>query len=247
MKPDQRVAAGLAMARKAGADLPEQIKESRTLFIDGLEAFNSQGKLIAVLESAQHGFEIAAMRGFTEVVDVNSKARYVEASIQTRSKDLTSALDKINSLQKRYKEIPEKVLIPILADVWQAGYEAKDDDYYGETLQESQQDQMKAAVRDYFKARMPEEVQQAWANASANLMYGPSAGEGSFQSNTEIVKQWADQNIFDVYYDDQSGEVMENEPQGFEERGEWIEPDPYWQIDGYDAKRWIFGELARYV
>lgn len=116
-----------------------------------------------------------------------------------------------------------------------------------EELTESVQDTLKADVVAYFTAKMPEEVQRAWANASANLMHGPSAGEGTFQSNTAIVKEWADANIFDVYYDEQTGEVMTDEPQGFEDGDEWVEPGEYWQIDGYDAKRWVFGELARYV
>jgi len=461
------------MARKAGADIPEKVEESRTLFIDGRQAFNARGQKIATLESLQHGFEIAAMRGFSEVVDVRSKARYVEAKgklqegggagvqvffkahltpagkpdtysmrgeiqlisyndsissederndeidlgtikvklhpevvkelrqkmrseqqlttkkfsqtirithaeshgfvvsggwirkplpdsvstpggstssaflsvevtyghdmiVQEESnlwtwypsedvKGLYAVLDSFDdeeeltesvqdtkveesrtlfmvqskaryveahadvpALQKRTADAVQKfgdlaataekhladatsqpTYVSELETVYQATseqflkgvtlmeqaskglyrflYSPDDVSEIMSSLTESAQDTLKKDVVAYFTAKMPEEVQQAWANASANLMHGPSAGEGTFQSNTAIVKEWADANIFDVYYDEQTGEVMTDEPQGFEDGDEWVEPGEYWQIDGYDAKRWVFGELARYV
>lgn len=74
MSQKQRVAAGLNMARKAGADLPA--KEG-TLFLQGLVGYDAQGRLLKTFNSMKEAFEFATDKNFKEVVDVSKGRRYV--------------------------------------------------------------------------------------------------------------------------------------------------------------------------
>jgi hypothetical protein len=74
MSQKQRVAAGLNMARKAGADLPA--KEG-TLFLQGLVGYDAQGRLLKTFNSMKEAFEFATEKNFKEVVDVSKGRRYV--------------------------------------------------------------------------------------------------------------------------------------------------------------------------
>jgi hypothetical protein len=49
-----------------------------------------------------------------------------------------------------------------------------------------------------------------------------------------------------AYVDDESGCVSESEPEGEEFDGEWLDPCPYWAVEGRDLVEAIFGRtIAR--
>ncbi len=122
-------------------------------------------------------------------------------------------------------------------------------------------DQAKAAVRKHFRDLMDEdeEVKAARTFASYDLWHGPMTADQAeaegypadwdFETATEILTDWWGSNGGEVWFDSQSGYVETREPQGYDDDGEWIEPiwEDYVHVEGQDAKRAVFGELAEYL
>lgn len=122
--------------------------------------------------------------------------------------------------------------------------------HYRRFFKEDSRNSMKQEITRYFKSQMPEEVKEALANASWNLHYGPS-GEGmGWESALEILRNWAEEHISEIWYDQMAGNIDTSEPQGYQdETGEWIEPlgEDYRYFNDREVKRIVFGEVAEYL
>lgn len=127
---------------------------------------------------------------------------------------------------------------------------------------------MNQAIRDHFE--IPGDVIRQASLASWDLHYGPSGGglededengEPVYLGFTEAcskVSEWCDDNLSEVWYDIQSGEVLLSEPKGYydgediDDNGNspWVEPDwedfIHFELD--DVKRVVFDkELAAHI
>lgn len=119
MSQKQRVAAGLNMARKAGADIPE--KEG-TLFVQGLVGFDAQGRPLKTFNSMKEAFEFATDKNFKEVVDISKRQRYVEAMLKPTLRRNGSTAITVNIPASLVKEDQEKgKLIKTAKDEWRVG------------------------------------------------------------------------------------------------------------------------------
>lgn len=122
-------------------------------------------------------------------------------------------------------------------------------------------------VGKHFINQMPMDIQRLRRLAIFDLYHGsgtkPRAGKtwpGFFKA-TELLGQWADQNLAEVWYDIESGEVLPSVPEGYyggydvEDEvvvgaPRWIEPcwEDYIHFDHNDVKRAVFGkELAAHI
>ncbi len=63
------------------------------------------------------------------------------------------------------------------------------------------------------------------------------------------LSDWCGDNISDMYYDADCGQLLDNEPQWEEdEDGHMIEPSPYYEVSRNDVKVALFGrELAHHI
>lgn len=85
-----------------------------------------------------------------------------------------------------------------------------------------------------------------------SLYYGPGGDDPDAPGYTtaiDTIRDWIDSEMpRTLYYEDWSGFVSENEPEGFEdeETGEWVEPEwsDYRQYDTREIKRIVFGALV---
>lgn len=69
-----------------------------------------------------------------------------------------------------------------------------------------------------------------------------------FTSGLDELSNWFNRNVpSEIWYDSDSGEVFEREPEGYEDEGEWIEPfwESIYHVD--DTRRAMFGKLAEYM
>lgn len=101
-------------------------------------------------------------------------------------------------------------------------------------------------VQAHFFEKMDENTQAALASAMWNLYCGPDDGGLSYTECLRILRTWADDELMDVYYDIQCGEVLESEPQSWkDEDGNVVEPsmDDYMCFDVSDVKRLMFANL----
>lgn len=114
-------------------------------------------------------------------------------------------------------------------------------------IKEDFQKDAQEAVAELRK-KIPPEVKSAAAKASANLYYGPSSSEG-FEENLDIVREWADENISDIYYNTFSGEISDYEPQPeVDEDGNYYDEGDWIHLEARDVLRALFGtELALYI
>ena len=134
--------------------------------------------------------------------------------------------------------------------------------------------EMDDAIVKHFE--IPPDVQQQASFASYDLHYGPSGGgledddeNGDplylgFSEACSMVSDWCADNLSEVWYDIQSGEVLDHEPQGYwvdnldgeldEDSGEpimdWNEPswEDYYHCPLSDVKCALFNkELVQYI
>ena len=114
-------------------------------------------------------------------------------------------------------------------------------------------DDWKAAVEKEYAP--PKNIQRLINAANDDLYNGPN-GDVSFSTAIKKISAWADKRVAagglprELWYDTQSGELLEKEPRGEEFDGEWQEPmwDDYIHLEYDDIKKAIFGsELAGYV
>ena len=121
---------------------------------------------------------------------------------------------------------------------------------------------------------IPADIQQQASFATWDLYHGPSGGglededeDGEplylgFSEACTQVSEWCDDNLSEVWYDIQSGEVLEREPQGewiddYEDEDEevesvktWCEPswEDYYHCPLSDVKGALFDkELVQYI
>lgn len=85
--------------------------------------------------------------------------------------------------------------------------------------------EMDEAIAKHFK--IPNAIRRQARQAAWDLHYGPTGGgmedeDGygnriyhEFASACSIVSEWCDENLSEVWYDIQSGEVLESEPEGY--------------------------------
>lgn len=107
----------------------------------------------------------------------------------------------------------------------------------------------KVAVTKYFTDKMPKPLRKLMAAALDDLYQGPNVGTGF--SYTKAIKElsswWGDEGS-EVWYDGESGEVLDSEPQGYEdeETGEYVEPEmsDYTHFSRRDAAQAVFGALV---
>lgn len=98
----------------------------------------------------------------------------------------------------------------------------------------------------------------AWlaSTATFDLHFGPyEQGDDidgeifpGFVNALDEIEDWLDDNVpSEVWWDRDSGEIFEREPEGYEDEGEWIEPfwESIYHID--DTRRAMFGKLAEYM
>ena len=108
------------------------------------------------------------------------------------------------------------------------------------------------AVGQHFLALMPEDIKALKGAAMFDLYHGPSGNEypegHDYSSAVRALEEWWQGVGGDVYYDSQSGQVVDSLPQGEEdpETGEWEEPwlEDYYELNRRDAARAVFGALV---
>ncbi|MCI0560917.1 MAG: hypothetical protein MN733_20725 [Nitrososphaera sp.] len=126
----------------------------------------------------------------------------------------------------------------------------------------SQIDTATTAVDQHFTNMMTPDILQLTNLANYDLYHGPLGPDDDqpwpgFAKATTQLSDWAEDNLCEVWYDTQSGEVLLSEPEGHydedcvDEAGEhqWVEPlwDDYYHFDYSEVKRAVFGkELAQY-
>ena len=108
-------------------------------------------------------------------------------------------------------------------------------------------------IREYYK--MPADIQDLTQRANYDLYAGPVCDDPEypgFCAATDEMAKWFAQQPQQVWVDTDCGEVLDREPEGYEdeETGEWVDPD--WEFFTYfdvkDVKRVLFGrELASYI
>lgn len=102
----------------------------------------------------------------------------------------------------------------------------------------------------------PKRVKWLIGAARYDLHYGPTqAGEDvdghkypGFTSALDEIRNWFDDKVpREVWYDNDSGEILESEPESYEEDGEVFEPD--WQEIYHVKDSWkgMLGELGTYL
>jgi len=121
-------------------------------------------------------------------------------------------------------------------------------------------------VAAHFAKKMPKRVKLAAAYLEEDLYHGPMETYGpdhvkakgypstwTFKKAAKIVSDWSDKNLNGpIYYDSQTGEVTEHEPEGFEdeETGDIIEPiwDDWFEFDRGALWKAVFGkEVAKVI
>ena len=120
----------------------------------------------------------------------------------------------------------------------------------------------KHPVVAHFWAKMDPSVTDAITAARSDLWHGPFSAddreamglprEYHFEKAIEVISEWWSENASTVYYDRDVEDVLESEPEGYEdeETGEYVEPDlsNVVRYDGQDLRALLFGnELAKYV
>lgn len=120
------------------------------------------------------------------------------------------------------------------------------------------------AIFDYLAPRLTPTVERLSAVLNTDLYAGPvyigpdgeecswgdeGARQFDFHRAVGILSLWCDRNIpLSLYVEDWCGIPQEDEPQGYEEEGEWVEPESYWVFERKDLLRVLFGkELAQYL
>ncbi|MCI0561562.1 MAG: hypothetical protein MN733_23995 [Nitrososphaera sp.] len=113
-------------------------------------------------------------------------------------------------------------------------------------------DKGKEAIGQHFIDMMPPDIRRLKNLANCDLYYGPISepDDGGpwpgFVSATTQLTDWATENLSEVWYDIQFGEVLLSEPEGY--YGEEAIDDSYDYFDYRDVKRAVFGkELAHYI
>jgi len=103
------------------------------------------------------------------------------------------------------------------------------------------------AVQAHFVAKMDKDVSGALADAMWSLHFGPTGGRQSYEECLRVLREWADKELFDVFYDVQGGFVVEDEPQSFEDAENGTVEEPFWEdymrFDVADTKRLLFKDL----
>lgn len=105
-------------------------------------------------------------------------------------------------------------------------------------------------MRKHVLELMPEDVKVAVGQALNDLYYGPSYDEeaASYTENLRIIRDWIDSDMpRTLWYDEQSGYVEDQEPEGYEdEEGEYVEPfwEDYRKYETDDIKSLVFGALV---
>lgn len=129
--------------------------------------------------------------------------------------------------------------------------------------------EMDEAIEMHFE--VPADIRRQASMAAWDLHFGPTGGgledEGEdespiylgFTEACALVSEWCDENLSEVWYDIQSGEVLESEPKGSydkedvdEETGDarWVEPnwEDYFHAELCDVKRALFNkELVDHI
>lgn len=125
-------------------------------------------------------------------------------------------------------------------------------------FESTMRDEAEKEISNYVIKKMPDDIKTLRRLALWSLYYGPSIEGQDGEENwpgwskaIDIISNWVNDNISDLWYDQQIGEVLNEEPKGYQEEGteEWIEPmwDDYIKYDSRDVKRIVFGELASYM
>lgn len=127
----------------------------------------------------------------------------------------------------------------------------------------SSTDEMDRAVAAHFE--MPPDIARLARLAEWDLYFGPICGEDDagewpgFVAACAAVSEWCDDNLGEVWYDIQSGGVLDREPEGYwidsenydgEEVREWVEPfwEDYYHLEASDVKRALFSrELVVHI
>lgn len=113
-------------------------------------------------------------------------------------------------------------------------------------------------VEKHFEKKMPKKIKNLVSGALMDLHSGPMSKADmrdhgikawpGYSSALKQIRDWADDNISEVWYDMQSGYVEESEPKAWkdEETGEWVEPfwEDYVHFDRRDVMREVFGSLV---
>ena len=109
-------------------------------------------------------------------------------------------------------------------------------------------------VVKYFRGKIPNDIKKLIRQAKYSLYYGPDVPDEDWpgwSTATEKISEWMNNNLEDVYYDVQSGNVQTSEPQPEvdEETGETydIYPEDWYHYESNDVKKLLLGELASYV
>ena len=96
---------------------------------------------------------------------------------------------------------------------------------------------------------MPADVKRA-RTAALSSLYGVGDDEDApgYTTAIDTIRDWIDSEMpSTLYYDDQSGYVSEDQPEGYEDdEGNWVEPDygDYREYGQREIKRVVFGALV---
>ena len=102
----------------------------------------------------------------------------------------------------------------------------------------------------------PKRIEWLINAATYDLYYGPTPAGADidgheypgFTSALDEIENWFDENVpSEVWFDSDSGEVLESEPEAFEEDGEIIEPfwEEIYHVDR--VRKEMLGKLAEYL
>jgi hypothetical protein len=94
------------------------------------------------------------------------------------------------------------------------------------------------AVQQHFVAKMDKEVTDSLADAMWNLHYGPSGGGRSYETCLTTLRAWSESTLNDAYYDVQSGEVIESEPEGSDGGA-----DDFMHFEASEIRKLLFKDL----
>jgi len=125
-------------------------------------------------------------------------------------------------------------------------------------FESTMRDEAEKEIKNYVIKEMPDDIKTLRSLALWSLYYGPSIEGQKGEENwpgwskaVDIISNWVNDNISELWYDQESGVVLDKEPNGYqdEETEEWIEPmwSDYIKYDSRDVKRIVFGELASYI
>lgn len=127
------------------------------------------------------------------------------------------------------------------------------------------QDRVYKIIDRHFTDMMSPDIRRLLNMSNLDLYYGPitepddGAPWPGFIKATEQLSNWADENLCEVWYDIQSGEILFSEPTGYYDEDDvdnetggplWIEPcwEDYTHLELPDVKRAVFGrELAHHI